>query len=62
MSLPVVESSALFTKNASSTSISKEPAPIVQVRFASQFKVANTGSAEVEPMRSCPFVPTLRAV
>ena len=52
VSLPEVVSSALLRRKTSSTSISNVPAPVVQVRFVSQLSVANTGSAEVEPMSS----------
>jgi len=33
----------------------------VAVKLLSAFKVANTGSAPVEPTKSCPLVPTVKA-
>ena len=49
---------ALVIVMFASRSISKVPAPAVQVRLESQLRVANTGSAALEPTKSCPFVPT----
>ncbi|KKS68978.1 MAG: hypothetical protein UV39_C0025G0007 [Candidatus Azambacteria bacterium GW2011_GWA2_42_62] len=45
-----------------SKSTCKVPAPVAQVRPLAQLRVANTGSAPVEPTRSCPLVPTVKAV
>ncbi len=44
-----------------SKSISRVPAPVVQVSPSAQLSVAKTGSAPEEPMRSWPLVPTASA-
>lgn len=54
--------SPVLSKKESSTSISKVPAPVVQVTLSAQFKAAKTGSAPVEPISNCPFVPTASGV
>ncbi len=45
-----------------SKSTCKVPAPVVQVSPLAQLSAANTGSAPVEPTKSCPLVPAARGV